>query len=280
MNNSVMKRNIFLSVFVFLATVVTSAAQDLVILHTNDTHSQIDVQKSGEYKGLGGVERRYNLFQEIIGKYGREIVLVLDAGDYNQGSPYFTEYNGDLEVSLMNALGYEVTTLGNHEFDNGIEELARRLEKAEYQTVCCNYSFRGTPLAKHVKPYTVLVKGDKTIGIIGATTDLERVSDKGIVDGIKQLNTVKMINKYARKLARKCDLVILLSHRGYDTGTETGADMAIAPQLRNVDLIIGGHSHTFLSSPVEMKDADGQRIVIVQDGWGGVNVGLMVINAL
>ena len=256
-----MKRNIFLSVFVFLAAVVTSAAQDLVILHTNDTHSQIDVQKSGEYKGLGGVERRYNLFQEIIGKYGREIVLVLDAGDYNQGSPYFTEYNGDLEVSLMNALGYEVTTLGNHEFDNGIEELARRL-------------------AKHVKPYTVLVKGDKTIGIIGATTDLERVSDKGIVDGIKQLNTVKMINKYARKLARKCDLVILLSHRGYDTGTETGADMAIAPQLRNVDLIIGGHSHTFLSSPVEMKDADGQRIVIVQDGWGGVNVGLMVINAL
>ena len=106
-----MKRNIFLSVFVFLAAVVTSAAQDLVILHTNDTHSQIDVQKSGEYKGLGGVERRYNLFQEIIGKYGREIVLVLDAGDYNQGSPYFTEYNGDLEVS-GEITGYDTRSLG------------------------------------------------------------------------------------------------------------------------------------------------------------------------
>ena len=276
-----MKRmNLILLAAVFCTTVFTASAQDLVILHTNDTHSQIDVQKSGEYAGLGGVERRYNLFQEVISKYGKEIVLILDAGDYNQGSPYFTEYDGDLEVKLMNALGYDVTTLGNHEFDNGVDELARRLSSAEYHTVCCNYSFKGTPLAKYVKPYVVLVKGDKRIGIIGATTDLEKVSDKGIVDGIRHLNTVKSINKYARKLARKCDLVILLSHRGYDTGTETGADMAIAPQLRNVDLIIGGHSHTFLSSPVEMKDADGQRIVIVQDGWGGVNVGLMVINAL
>lgn len=278
-----MKKNIFrlsVSVLVFLAVSLESIAQDLVILHTNDTHSQVDVQKSGEYAGLGGVERRYNLFQEVISKYGREIVLILDAGDYNQGSPYFTEYSGDLEVSLMNALGYDVTTLGNHEFDNGIDELARRLSMAEYQTVCCNYSFRGTPLARYVKPYTVIVKGDKTIGIIGATTDLERVSDKGITDGIKQLDAVKSINKYARKLARKCDLIILLSHRGYDTGTASGTDLEIAGKLKNVDLIIGGHSHTFMTEPVEMEDADGQRIVIVQDGWGGVNVGMMVIKDL
>lgn len=204
-----MKRFAFCSLLLVLAAVFTASAQDLVILHTNDTHSQIDVQKSGQYEGLGGVERRYNIFQNVIGKYGKEIVLILDAGDYSQGSPYFTEYNGDLEIKLMNALGYEVAALGNHEFDNGIQELARRLADADFQTVCCNYSFRGTPLAKYVKPYTVLVKGDKKIGIIGATTDLERVSDKGIVDGIRQLDAVKSINKYARKLARKCDLIIL-----------------------------------------------------------------------
>lgn len=276
-----MKRmNLILLAAVFCATVFTASAQDLVILHTNDTHSQIDVQKSGEYAGLGGVERRYNLFQEVISKYGKEIVLILDAGDYNQGSPYFTEYDGDLEVKLMNALGYDVTTLGNHEFDNGVDELARRLSSAEYHTVCCNYSFKGTPLAKYVKPYVVLVKGDKRIGIIGATTDLEKVSDKGIVDGIRHLNTVKSINKYARKLARKCDLVILLSHLGYDQGTDSGTDMDIVDELENVDLIIGGHSHTFLTGPVEAEGADGQRVVIVQDGWGGVNVGMMVIRDL
>lgn len=275
-----MKRFAFCSLLLVLAAVFTASAQDLVILHTNDTHSQIDVQKSGQYEGLGGVERRYNIFQNVIGKYGKEIVLILDAGDYSQGSPYFTEYNGDLEIKLMNAMGYEVAALGNHEFDNGIQELARRLADADFQTVCCNYSFRGTPLAKYVKPYTVLVKGDKKIGIIGATTDLERVSDKGIVDGIRQLDAVKSINKYARKLARKCDLIILLSHRGYDTGTASGTDMEIAGRLKNVDIIIGGHSHTFLDSAKEMEDADGQRIVLVQDGWGGVNVGMMVIDKL
>lgn len=259
-----------------------AAAQDLVILHTNDTHSQIDVQRTGEYAGLGGAERRYELFQSVISKYGREIVLLLDAGDYNQGSSYFTEYGGDVEMKIMNALGYDVVTLGNHEFDNGIDDLARRLSKADFQTVCCNYSFKGTPLDKYVKPYVILTKGDKRIGIIGVTTELEKVTDAGIVKDLKRLDPVKSVNKYAKMLARKCDLVILLSHRGFEMeGVEdTDMDPEMASKLSNVDIIIGGHTHTFLDGAKEFRNADGERTVVVQDGWGGINVGMLVIDRL
>lgn len=272
-----MKKVIFVALA--LSMVLQLNAQDLVILHTNDTHSQIDVQKSGSYAGLGGAERRYNLISDLVSKYGKEIVLLLDAGDYSQGSSYFTEYNGDVEIELMNEMGYDVATLGNHEFDNGIDELARRLGNAEFETVCCNYSFAGTPLAKLVKPYTILTKGDTRIGIIGVTTDLERVTDKGLVDDIKKLDPVKAVNKYARRLSRKCDLIILLSHRGYESESYP-CDVEMASMLKNVDVIVGGHSHTFLEEAVETKDAEGQRIVILQDGWGGVNLGMMVIDKI
>lgn len=272
-----MKRFAIYILMLFLPFAALSA-QDLVIVHTNDTHSQIDVQKAGEYAGLGGVERRYNLFRAIEEEYGKDKVLFLDAGDYNQGSAYFTEYNGDVELKVMNALGYEVVTLGNHEFDNGVKELARRLSSAEFTTVCCNYDFRRTELDRLVKPYTIVEKGGKLIGIIGVTTDLGPVTDKGIVNDLRPLNTVKEVNRYARKLARKCDLVILLSHRGYSEEGTCNMDVEMASKLRNVDVIVGGHTHTFLEEPTEVSDADGERIVIVQDGWGGVNVGVMVID--
>lgn len=261
----------------FFSCAVVSA-QDLVIVHTNDTHSQIDVQKAGEYAGLGGVERRYNLFRALEEEFGSDKVLFLDAGDYNQGSAYFTEYNGDVEVKVMNALGYDVVTLGNHEFDNGVSELARRLSSADYTTVCCNYDFRRTELRKLVKPYTIVEKGGKLIGIIGVTTDLGPVTDKGVVNDLRSLNTIKEVNRYARKLSRKCDLVILLSHRGYSEKGSCNMDVEMASRLKNVDIIVGGHTHTFLEKPTEVRDAEGERVVIVQDGWGGVNVGLMVID--
>lgn len=276
-----MRRHL-LTLAAFAMISIAASAQDLVILHTNDTHSQLDAQRTGKYSGLGGVERRKALFDSILSKFGQEIVLRLDAGDYNQGSSYYTVYGGKLEVQVMNALGYDAVALGNHEFDDGIDALAERLKDARYETLCCNYSFRGTKLDRYVKPYTIVTKGDKRIGIIGVTTDLENMVEPYNIAGIRKLDVVKSVNRCASRLARVCDLVILLSHRGFDRTAENSVDYdtMMASKLKNVDIIIGGHSHTFMTEPYETTGADSQRIVIVQDGWGGVNVGLMVIDQL
>ena len=133
-------------------------AQDLVILHTNDSHSQIEEVRTGKGAGTGGVHRRAEYFHQVLSQYGKDHVLIVDAGDYNQGTPYFTVFGGDLEMEVMNALGYEVVAIGNHEYDNGVDELARRLSKAEFQTVCANYDFSGTALDPLVKPYVIVEK--------------------------------------------------------------------------------------------------------------------------
>ena len=133
----------------------------LVILHTNDTHSQLEPERTGRNKGLGGVHRRAAYFDQEVERYGRDNVLILDAGDYNQGTPYFTVFKGDIEIEMFNSLGYDAVALGNHEFDNGQEELARRLKMAKFPSVCANYDFKGTPLEGLVKPYVIVKKAGK-----------------------------------------------------------------------------------------------------------------------
>ncbi len=169
-----MKR-IFLLMALALCCAASLQAQDLVILHTNDTHSQIEPVRVGYNKGLGGVERRLQYIDQVREKYGEKNVLLLDAGDFNQGTPYFTVAHGDLEVELVNLMGYDVMTLGNHEFDNGQEDLARRLRNCRHETVTCNYDFSHTPLKKLVKPWTIVRRGGMKIGIIGVTSYLEGV---------------------------------------------------------------------------------------------------------
>ena len=274
-----MKR-IILSVALAAAFMLPVDAQKLVILHTNDTHSQIEPVRAGRNAGSGGVERRMNFIDSVRTLYGAKRVLLLDAGDYNQGTPYFNIGKGDLERDLVNLMGYDALAIGNHEFDNGQAEFARRLSGAKYPTLCCNYDFSGTPLAEYVQPYTIVRRGGFKIGIIGATVRLRNVVAAQNLEGMKQLNTIEEINRWAEYLKKdkRCDLVILLSHLGFDGGNlDNPSDHIVAANTRNIDFIIGGHSHTFIKEPAEVANLDGELVPIVQAGCKGIEIGELKI---
>ena len=248
-------------------------AQELTILHLNDTHSHIDPVRSGKHTGKGGVVEQAMYIDSVRLADGRKNVLLLHAGDFSQGTSYFTELKGDIEIDVLNACRYDAVCLGNHEFDNGMEELARRLADLRTPAVCANYDFTGTPLAKHVSPYVILKKAGLKIGVIGLLPDLSSVVDAGIAEKLTFINPVEVVNRYADELKnqRGCDLVICLSHLGFDE--EEFTDQMLAPQVRNVDIIVGGHSHTKISEPVYINDLDGKKVVIVTDWKWGLQVG-------
>ena len=273
--NSVLKG--LLSALVIFSCSLDAHARKLVILHTNDTHSQIEVVRSGKGIGKGGVHQRAEFFAKI--KAENENVLILDAGDYNQGTPYFTIFKGDLEVQVMNELGYEVVTLGNHEFDNGLDELARRLSNAKYTTVCANYDFTDTPLKDIIKPYVVIERGGLKIGIFGITTDLKTLVAKQNIKGMVYEDAYEVTDAMALKLRKElgCDLVIALTHIGYSGYPNQLSDINLAQKTENVDIIIGGHSHTFLKSEKIYKNRAGKDVVIVQAGAQGEYVGCLEI---
>lgn len=273
-----MKR-IFISMLL-IAAAFSLNGQKLVVLHTNDTHSQIEPLRTGRNAGCGGVSRRLQFIDSVRSEYGSDRVLLLDAGDYNQGTPYFNVGGGDLERDLVNIMGYDAVAIGNHEFDNGQDEFARRLAGAKYPTVCCNYDFTGTPLEGYVKPYVVLKRGGFRIGIIGATVRLRGVVSAPSIEGITSLNTIEEVNRWAEylKKQKRCDIVILLSHIGFDGGSDDNpSDKIVAAKSRNIDFIIGGHSHTFLKEAVEVDNLDGVPVPIMQAGCKGVEVGELKI---
>lgn len=260
--------------FALLLGVSGLYAQDLVILHSNDTHSQIEPQTVGENKGLGGYERRENYIEKVRKEYPN--VLLMDAGDYSQGTPYFTLFKGDVEIELMNALGYDVATIGNHEFDNGTAELARRVKMASFPIVCANYDFTGTALEGIIKPYTVIEKGGLKIGVIGVLTDVMSLVSPKNVKGIKYIEPYNVVNKLASKLKKKekCDLVILLSHLGFDGGSKHApSDDMVAAQSKDIDIIIGGHSHTYITEKKLVPNKNGKDVVIVTVNEKGNYVG-------
>lgn len=249
-------------------------AQDLVILHSNDTHSQIEPQSVGENKGLGGYERRENYIEKVRAEYPN--VLLMDAGDYSQGTSYFTLFKGDVEIELMNALGYDVATLGNHEFDNGTAELARRAKMASFPIVCANYDFTGTALEGIIKPYAIIEKGGLKIGVIGVLTDIISLVSPKNVNGIKYIEPYAVVNKIASKLKKKdkCDLVILLSHLGFDNGSHHApSDDMVAAQSKDIDIIIGGHSHTYITEKKLVPNRKGKDVVVVTANEKGNYVG-------
>ena len=260
------------SIFIILAAAVLSfsaAAQDLTILHFNDTHSHIDPQRSGEYKGLGGVVEQAAYVDIVRKADGKKTVLLLHAGDFGQGTSYFTELGGNIEIDVMNSMKFDVVALGNHEFDNGIVELARRIGNLKADVVCANYDFNGTPLEEHVKPYVIVRKSGLKIGIIGLLTDITRVVDMKLGGDLEYQDPAEVVNRYAAYLKNEkgCDLVFCLSHLGFSGDKET------ASQIRNVDVIVGGHSHTQMDSMEVVSDLDGKDVVIVQDWCWGMAVG-------
>jgi 5'-nucleotidase len=264
-------------VMIILCTVLfalSAGAQDLTVIHINDTHSHIDPQRSGEYIGRGGVIEQAAYIDSVRCADGKRNVLLLHAGDYGQGTSYFTEMGGNIEIDVMNAFRFDASCLGNHEFDNGIDELARRLKNLRNDVVCANYDFSGTVLEDLVQPYTIVRKAGKKIGIIGLLTDVSSVVDSGIAKVLQYQDPVKVVNKYAEYLREEkgCDMVICLSHLGY---TE---DKEVAASTVNVDLIVGGHSHTLLHKKQVVKNPEGDDVVVVQNWKWGLNLGHLSVD--
>ena len=245
----------------------------LTILHTNDMHSHIHPFKSGRNKGLGGMAQRAALIKQI--RKQEEHVLLLDAGDIFQGTPYFNFYGGELELKLMSEMKYDAVTLGNHDFDNGLEGLKEQLPHANFPFLIANYDFSDTTLKNTFKPYKVFRKGDLKIGVFGIGIELEGLVPKKLYKNTAYKNPVSTANYYSNilKQKEKCDLVICLSHLGFKYKGEKISDIKFASQTRDIDLIIGGHTHTFLKKPVKQLNIDQKEVLINQVGWAGINIG-------
>ena len=246
----------------------------LVILHTNDWHSHIEPfdKNHKRYPGLGGAAKRAALIKDIRAQYKH--VLLLDSGDIFQGTPYFNYYGGELEFKLMSEMGYDFATLGNHDFDGGIDGLVKQMPYASFQFLCANYDFSSTPLEKLVQPYAIKKMGNYKIGVFGIGIELDGLVPKKLFGDVKYQDPIKKANETAAHLKNKgCNLIICLSHLGYEYKGNKVSDKVLAKSSTNIDLILGGHTHTFLSSPQSILNQDGKEIFINQTGWAGVNLG-------
>ena len=264
-----MRKLIVAVVTAMLVACSGASAQKLTIMHFNDTHSHLEPERAGKSAGRGGVIERAALVDSVRNAVGRRNFLLLHAGDFNQGTSYYTTLGGMLEVGLVNALGYDVITLGNHEFDDGIEHLGRRLAGLKCPVVCSNYDFSQFELGKYVKPYVVLKRGGMRIGIFGMLTDITKVVERTIADRLPKFDDVETANRWASYLKneKKCDIVIALTHLGIEN--EDFMDPDLVRATRNIDLVVGGHSHTFIKDIVYENNIDGKPVPIVQNGcWG------------
>ncbi len=249
----------------------------ITILHTNDTHSHIEPFKPNhkKYANKGGVAKRATLIEQI--RTENKNTLLLDAGDIFQGTPYFNYFGGELEFKLMSMLKYDVATIGNHDFDNSIDGLYKQLPNAKFDFVSANYDFKNTVLDTHVKPYRIIVKDGIKIGIFGLGIELEGLVDKKMYKETGYLNPVEITQDITNKLKNeeKCDLIICLSHLGYfyKKNPDKISDLNLAKITKNIDLIIGGHTHTFLPKPTIVKNIDGKNMLVNQVGAYGINLG-------
>ena len=261
------------SIIAFAAALLAVCAcqqPKLVILHTNDTHSHFEPLRGGPDDGVGGAIERAAFVDSVRAVYGTDRVLLLHAGDFSQGSPYFTELNGALEPMVINDFAYDCTTLGNHEFDNDIEALTERLKTLTgTKVVCANLDLSPFELSEYVKPYAILNKAGLKIGVIGLEADISTAVTKSVSSRMNQLDNVEVTNRWADYLhdTEKCDLIILLSHAGYDV------DQEIVPETRWVDLVIGGHTHTFVDDFLYVENARGKQVPIITDGKWGLEMG-------
>ena len=262
---------------VSLSSFSTLETKKITILHTNDTHSHIDPFPIDHPKNpnMGGAARRAAIIESI--RKEEKNVLLLDAGDIFQGTPYFNYYGGELEFKLMSMMQYDVATMGNHDFDNGIDGFYAQLPHAKFDFVSANYDFKNTVLNDIVKPYKIIIKDGIKIGIFGLGVQLDGLVDKKLYKETVYNNPIEVAQDMTRilKEEKKCDLVICLSHLGfkYKDEPEKPSDIVLAQKTKNIDLIIGGHTHTFLEKPVIEKNSEGKEVLINQVGCFGVNLG-------
>ncbi len=255
--------------------------KQLVVLHTNDTHSQIfpfstqlpDTMKAGR----GGFLRRMAVLREERAKDPE--LLYFDSGDFCQGSAYFTMFKGDVEVGLMNHMGIDAATIGNHEFDYGLENMARLFRQANFPIVCANYDFTGTPCEGLVKPYVILKRKGVKIGVFGLSPRLEGLVSAQNYAGVKYLDPGRVALETATMLKKKehCDVVICISHLGWRSNRDED-DLYMVARSRYIDLVLGGHTHTYFRKLEYLNDLDNHPVAIDQNGKGACFVGRMVID--
>ncbi len=252
-------------------------AKKITILHTNDVHSHIDPfgPKDGRNANKGGVARRASLIESI--RKENPNTLLLDAGDIFQGTPYFNYYGGELEFKIMSMLKYDAATIGNHDFDNGIDGLYAQLPHAKFNFLSANYDFSNTVINTHVKPYKVFNIDTIKIGVFGLGIELEGLVDPRLYKETKYLDPVEITQDITRALKNdeQCDLIICLSHLGYSYKSESNkiSDLRLAEATKDIDLIIGGHTHTFLPKPTITKNIEGKNTLVNQVGCYGINLG-------
>jgi 5'-nucleotidase len=260
-----------------LSSFASLETKHLTILHTNDVHSYIDPFPANHPKNpnMGGVARRAALIESIRAENSN--VLLLDAGDIFQGTPYFNYYGGEIEFKLMSMMRYDLATIGNHDFDNGIDGLFAQLPNASFEFVSANYDFKNTLMNGHVKPYRIFNKSGIKVGVFGLGIGLEGLVDKKNCKETVYNDPLEIATDMSRILKKehKCDLVICLSHIGYKYKGEPNkiCDTNLATKTRDIDLIIGGHTHTFLEKPTVLKNLDNKEVLVNQVGCYGVNLG-------
>ena len=272
----------------FLFTLLTlnvagASAQDkqLVILHTSDTHSCVyplnPNLKDTTVAGRGGFLRRIEMLRQE--RLQNPDLLLFDCGDFSQGSSYYTVFQGDVEVGLMNRMGYDAATIGNHEFDYGLDNMARLFRMANFPIVCSNYDVKGTVLEGLVKPYIIIKRNGVKIGVFALSPMMDGLVEKANCQGLIYLDPVtkaqEMVSLLKGKM--KCDMVICLSHLGWDS-TNGLNDQQTFPQTRGVDLVLSGHSHTYADKMYYVTDLDGRQVPIDHQGKHGIWIGRLTVD--
>ncbi len=251
-----------------------TAPLQLTILHTNDMHSRIEAFPDGDKResNLGGMARRAALIAEIRKQSAH--VLLLDAGDIFQGTPYFNYFGGELEFKLMSQMGYDAATLGNHDFDNGLEGLERMLPHAQFPFLSANYDFSRTLLKNRFQPYKIFRKGPLKIGVFGLGIQLQGLVPDSLAGGTKYQDPIGIAKEMVQELKGKgCHLIVCLSHLGYQYNGDKVSDQHLAREVEGIDLILGGHTHTFMEQPQALLQAHGHETLIHQVGWAGMRLG-------
>ncbi len=280
----------YLSYILFMALTIVNCqlsiaygqSKTLYVLHSSDTHSRIDPiesKQSVRNANMGGVARKAGFVDQFRKQHPD--MLLFDCGDISQGTPYYNMYQGEVEIKAMNLMKYDAMTIGNHEFDFGLDNMARLFKMANFPVICSNYDFEGTVLEGLVKPYVVIKRNGLKIGLCALCPELEGLVQQSKCEGIVYHKPAAVANRMVMILREqeKCDVVICLSHLGIvpNPGVNEVYDNVVVPQTHGIDLVLGGHTHTFLEKPERVKDADGKEVPIMHIGNNGVYLSETVI---
>ena len=276
-----LRKTVVLYMLLLFTAVEAYAQKHLEVLHTNDTHSCIMPLNPNladtAVAGRGGFLRRVAMIKEERAK--NPDLLLIDSGDFSQGSPFYTMFKGDVEVGLMNLMGYDAVTIGNHEFDFGLENMARIFKMAKFPVVCANYDFTGTCVEGLVKPYVIIKRNGLKIGLFGLSPQLEGLVDLSKCKGVTYLDPVEVGNRVAAELKhdKKCDVVICVSHLGWLRPDEMG-DQKLLASSKDIDLVLGGHSHSYFKDLRYVNNANGKAVPVDQNGKNAMFVGKLTLS--